>query len=191
MFEVFFGAHPILGPVSFIIIRALIVLVPFFPGVLADIPALAFFGWVPAFFYTEISILIGSSVSFALARYGKHILLRAMPVLSNVTHHGSWTERERFVAILVARLSTLPLFDYVAGFSRISYPTFLGASIIGSIPPTFLFYYFGGKIFSFGMWYGVAFLLILAALVIPPTLRKWRSLQTLPKNPHPFKNVSK
>lgn len=166
MIEPFIAAHPVLGPVSFIILRALIVLVPFFPGVLADIPALKYFGWIAGFIYTEIGILIGASLAFALARYGKKVLVRLFPVCAHAHKNTQWTERERFFAILLARLSTLPLFDYIAGFSRMSYTTFIVASIIGSVPPTFLFYYFGDKAFDFGLWYGIAFIACVIAFAV-------------------------
>ncbi|MBC8465276.1 MAG: VTT domain-containing protein [Parcubacteria group bacterium] len=180
MIEPFIVAHPILGPVSFIIFRALIVLVPFFPGVLADIPALKYFGWIAGFFYTEIGILLGASIAFALARYGKKILVRLFPFLSHAHHTSRWTERDRFFAIVITRLSTLPLFDYIAGFSRMSYTTFLSASVIGSIPPTFLFYYFGGKAFDFGLWYGVAFITCIIILAVTGTIKHIAARKTIP-----------
>ncbi len=171
MIEPFIAAHPILGPVSFIILRALIVLVPFFPGVLADIPALKYFGWIAGFFYTEIGVLLGASLAFFLARYGKKILIRVFPICAHAHKHSKWTERDRFLAILIARLSTLPLFDYIAGFSRMSYTTFITASVIGSIPPTFLFYYFGDKAFDFGLWYGVTFISIISVVALVGVVR--------------------
>jgi len=168
MFEQFITSHPVLGPLGFITARTLAVLIPGFPTVTIDIPGLLMFGMFPGFFYAEIGIILGASISFFIGRYFKKELVRFFPRLQELHTAYTHSDTRTFFVVIAMRLSTLPLFDYVTGFLNISYTHFLIATIIGSTPPTLLFYYLGTKALNFGVWYaiGFAFLGIITVIYI-------------------------
>ncbi|NTV44821.1 MAG: TVP38/TMEM64 family protein [Candidatus Yonathbacteria bacterium] len=158
MLEQFVSHHPVLGPLGFIAARGVAILIPWLPAFTIDLPGLLMFGLFPGFFYAEIGIILGASVAFWISRLFKHEILHFFPSLAGTHSSHTWSERQAFFAVLAMRLSMLPFFDYVAGFLNISFSHFFIATIIGSIPPTLFFYYFGTKAFDFSVWCGIAFI---------------------------------
>lgn len=70
------GGKIILGPIIFILIQILQVVVPVIPGGVSTAAGVLLFGPVAGFFYNYIGIVIGSMIVFLLGRrYGKPFVL--------------------------------------------------------------------------------------------------------------------
>ena len=160
MFEQLLSHHPVLGPLGFILARTIAVLIPWMPTFTVDVPGLLMFGLFPGFFYAEIGIIIGASIAFFISRVFKHEIFRFFPSLAVHKNAHTWSKNKAFIAVFLMRVSAIPFFDYVAGFLNISFLNFFIATIFESILPTFLFYYFGMKAFTFSKWYGITFVTI-------------------------------
>ena len=77
------------------------------------------------------------------------------------------------------RFITSPFFDYVsyaAGLTRMPFWTFLLSTFIGVLPFSFVIYYFGGIIFSWGLMYTAFFFIgigLLSALFGKTLIKKF------------------
>ncbi len=167
--ESFISTHPILGPLGFIVARTICVLIPWLPAFTIDVPGLLIFGLFPGFFYAEIGIITGASIAFWIARLFKHELIHFFPSLASLESTEEWSQKKTLLTVFLMRISTLPFFDYVAGFLHISFKNFFIATVFGSIGPTFVFYYFGDKAFEIDTWYGRMFI----EVVILSTIVMW------------------
>lgn len=127
----------VFAPLALIVLLAAVLVVPAIPASIFQIGAgLAFGAWL-GLLCVLIADVIGASVGFALARYwGKSILARYLDArtqtqLTNLTARISWR------GVLLLRLlpgPAYPLVSFAAGFSSISYPTYIVASFIGVLP---------------------------------------------------------
>ena len=129
-----FGA---LAPLALILALAGVLVVPVMPASVFQIGAgLAFGSWL-GLICVLVADVIGASVGFAIARHwGKTLLARyldaqAQAQLATLTEHISWR------GVILLRLlpgPAYPLVSFASGFSLISYPTYIAASLIGVFP---------------------------------------------------------
>lgn len=138
------------GPLLLIVWRILGIIFPAIPAGVVSFAVVPIFGWLNTYLYTLTGILIGTSISFWLARrfreplVGKFVSLKKLHQLE-----GELSERKRFMAIVALRLFTVPVMDfssYAAGLTRISFPKFFLATLLASLPDIVIFY-FGEQLF--------------------------------------------
>lgn len=112
-----------------------------FSAALLSIAGGVLFGPFWGVIYTLVGSNLGASLAFVMGRFfgaGMDIEL------------GGWGQRLRensFETVFLMRLMFLPydLVNYAAGFLRINYGAFLAATVLGSLPGTFSFTWFGAS----------------------------------------------
>src|SRR3990167_2388589 len=143
--------HSYLGPTLLILWRTVGIIFPAIPAGVVSFASVPIFGWLKTYLYTLTGILIGTSISFFLARRFKEPLVgRFVPLKKLHQLEGELSERKRFLAVVALRLFTVPVMDlssYAAGLTRISFPKFFLATLIASIPDIGIFY-FGEKLYQ-------------------------------------------
>ena len=145
------GNHKFLGPLLLILWRIVGIIFPIIPAGVISFAAVPIFGWFATYIYTVTGIMIGTSISFFLARKfreplaGKFVPLRKLHQLEE-----ELSERKKFLTIVALRLFTVPVMDfssYAAGLTRISFPKFFLATLIASLPDIPIFY-FGEQLYK-------------------------------------------
>lgn len=167
------ASYPVLAPVMFIALRSLAIIIPPIPGAFFDLAAIAAFGWWKGLLLAEAGIMAGASVSFLIARWLREPAVRRMASLEKIAAWESALGQTRtFWALVLLRLPTNAVFDYVsyaAGLlKQLGFGTFFLASLIGNLPGTILFFYFGGLFYRSGIYQLLVFvtaLLVLGAIL--------------------------
>ncbi len=162
------AAHPILAPVLFILLRAVPVVIAPLPGVAFDLVGLAVFGWQFGLLLALIGGHLGASIAFFIARQFREPAVQYFVPLQKLHElEAHYSERQKFLTLVSVRFITSPFFDYVsyaAGLTRMPFWTFLLSTFIGVLPFSFVIYYFGGIIFSWGLLYTAFFFVGIALL---------------------------
>lgn len=128
------------GPLIFIVLYTLRPIFLFSAAVLS-IGGGVLFGPIWGVIYTLVGSNLGATLAFFIGRFFGEGLN---------TDLGGWGDRMRknsFESVFLMRLMFLPydLVNYAAGFLRINYWAFLTATVLGSIPGTFSFTWFGAS----------------------------------------------
>lgn len=135
------------APLAYIIVYAIRPLT-LFSSVLLTLAGGFLFGPVWGVVYTVIGANLSATVAFFIGRYF------GQGVLDDETSSG-WMQRyarrmreNSFETVLIMRFIFLPydLVNYLAGFLRIGYWSFLLATVIGSIPGTIAFVFLGSSL---------------------------------------------
>ncbi len=158
-----------LGPLLFMALMALSVVISPIPSLPLDLAAGATFGAMLATTYAVIGAEIGAILSFLIGRaLGRELLTRIFRI--NVTFCEHCSDHHLALFVLLARLVPLFSFDlvsYGAGVTNMSLRAFAVATFIGMIPPTFAFTYAGSQVAS-GTWlmmtFGLAMVVMMLAL---------------------------
>ncbi len=139
-----FLAESFWGPLIFLLIYTLRPLV-LFSATLLTLAAGILFGPVWGIIYSLIGSNAGASLAFFIGRFlGQGAQASADSTI------GRYVERMRrnsFETIFIMRLMFLPydLVNYLAGFMKVSFPAFLSATALGSLPGTISFVLFGAS----------------------------------------------
>ena len=132
-----------LGPAVFILIYTIGVL--FFPATPFTIAGAVIFGKFHGMLYNLAADSLGASVSFFLGRYFLHGVARGI-----LETRMPWLDRkvaeEGFSVIFYLRIFWFPfiVLNYAAGATRIRYRDYLLGTVLGLLPPVFIFTYFVG-----------------------------------------------
>ena len=175
----FTSEHKFAGPFFLIFWRIIGIIIPAIPAGVVSFAVVPFFGWAQTYLYTLIGILVGTSISFWLARrFREPLVARFLPLKKIHKLEDSLSHKKRFAAIVALRLFTVPVMDfssYIAGLTKISFPKFFLATIIASVPDIGIFY-FGEELYkrAFGksIAVGVAMFFFIALLYF--LYRKYR-----------------
>lgn len=137
--------HPYLGPILLILWRIIGIIFPAIPAGVVSFAAVPIFGWFNTYLYTVTGIMIGTSISFFLARkFREPLVARFVPLARIHEIEDKLSARQEFLAIIGIRLFTVPVMDfssYAAGLTKISFPKFFLATLIASIPDIAIFYF--------------------------------------------------
>jgi uncharacterized membrane protein YdjX (TVP38/TMEM64 family) len=140
--------HIALAPVISIVVRVVSIILAPVPGTPIDLINISFFGKGLGFLYAEISIMLGSSINFWIARYFKESAVRNFISLEKIeVWEKRISEKSGFLGLVLIRTITAPIFDYISyvlGLSKMSFRKFFAISFIASAPTAALFYYLGG-----------------------------------------------
>lgn len=171
MVEIFYqiiAEHTILAPIVFIVVRALTIILPPFPGIIIDLAGILAFGWWKSFLYAELGIMLGSMTAFFIARYFRDRFISRFSSFKKIYEwERTLSENKKFWTLIALRLPTNSLFDYIsyaAGLTTISSGKFFLSTLLGNIPSVFLVYYLGGLSFQNGAYYTIVFLVTLVIL---------------------------
>jgi uncharacterized membrane protein YdjX (TVP38/TMEM64 family) len=132
-----------LGPVVFVLIYTIGVL--FLPATPFTIAGAVIFGKFHGMLYNLAADTLGASISFYLGRYFLHGVARGF-----LETRMPWLDRkaaeEGFSVIFYLRIFWFPfiVLNYAAGATRIRFRDFLLGTVLGLLPPVFIFTYFVG-----------------------------------------------
>lgn len=132
-----------LGPALFIFVYTLGVL--FLPATPFTIAGAVIFGKFHGMLYNLAADTLGASVSFYLGRYFLHGVARGF-----LETRMPWLDRKAaedgFSVIFYLRIFWFPfiVLNYAAGATRIRFRDYLLGTVLGLLPPVFLFTYFVG-----------------------------------------------
>jgi uncharacterized membrane protein YdjX (TVP38/TMEM64 family) len=166
-FSQFLLMHHILAPIIFIFIRIITVVIPPLPGIIIDIPAIIAFGWWQGFIFAEFGVMVGAMIAFYIARFFREPIIRRVVSLKQLEQwEQKLSTRQTFWALVAIRIPTFSVFDvinYAAGLTHIKTKTFFFATLLGSFPSMFIFFYLGeyafsNKIFFLAMIFSIIFL---------------------------------
>lgn len=178
----FTSEHKFFGPMFLIFWRILGIVVPAIPAGVVSFAVIPFFGWLQTYLYTLIGILLGTSISFWLARcFRERLVAKFVPLQKIHKLEDSLSHKKRFAAIVALRLFTVPVMDfssYIAGLTKISFAKFFLATLIASTPDIGIFY-FGEELYkrAFGksIAVGVAMLFFIALVYFLYRKYKYRN----------------
>lgn len=113
----------ILGPIIFVLIQIIQVVIPIIPGGVSLLAGVVFFGVGPGFIYNYIGIVIGSLINFFLARYyGKSFILHIVSEES-LEKYTKWTKNQKkfnwfFAICILAPVAPDDLLCLLAGLTE-------------------------------------------------------------------------
>ena len=163
------------APFVYMITMALAVIISPIPSLPLDIAAGAFFGPFLGTVYSVTGALGGAVVSFLLARYlGREFIERFLS--GHINFCTECSDRFLTKVVFLSRLLPIVSFDvvsYGAGFTKMSLKNFTVATLIGMIPLTFVYNYFGSVV-VFSKRLTLIFGIVMVALffLIPRWLEK-------------------
>lgn len=107
------------------------------------------FGTPIGFILALISMLIGSSISFAMGRFGGRRLVEKLVDLHHLAHFGFVLEKRGLAAALISY--TIPIFpsdavSFIIGLTKISYRQFIMVASLGHIPRVLIIILLGADI---------------------------------------------
>lgn len=132
-----------LGPVVFVLIYTIGVL--FLPATPFTIAGAVIFGKFYGMLYNLMGDSLGAAISFYLGRYFLHGVARGF-----LETRMPWLDRkateEGFSVIFYLRIFWFPfiVLNYAAGATRIRFRDYLLGTVLGLLPPVFIFTYFVG-----------------------------------------------
>lgn len=140
--------NPLLAPFIIIVLRIIGMVIPPIPGGLVAFALIPVIGWFWAYLYGVIGTTIGAVVAFFIARkFREKAVAHFVPLQQLHKWEATLSHKKKFWAFLLIRISTGPVMDfisYVAGLTKISFKTFLVATLIAEIPSG-LVYFLGEK----------------------------------------------
>lgn len=143
----FLDAFGIWGPISFILLQLIQVVIPIIPGGITCVAGIIIFGPFWGFIYNYIGIILGSIINFALARYYGQTLIRTLVSDKVYTKYASWLEEGAHFDKLFALAIFFPVApdDFLcmlAGLTRMTYKKFTTIILLGK-PASLLIYSLG------------------------------------------------
>jgi uncharacterized membrane protein YdjX (TVP38/TMEM64 family) len=177
-----------MGPLVFIGIQALQVIISPIPGEITGPVGGALFGTTWGLIYSTIGLTIGTLACFGLGRAWGEPLVR--PWLSEHNWNRMSFILEAEGAILCFILYLIPGFpkdilSYLFGISRMPFWLFAVVSTVGRIPGTWGISYFGAHVGDQQYIYALAFAALIAAVCLPLWYYRDRIVKRLhTKRPH-------
>lgn len=165
--------YPLLAPLIIISWRIISILIPPLPGGILSFAFIPIIGWVGAYVYGEIGLLIGATLAFFISRkFREPAARRFVPIQSLHAWEDKLSKKKEFLAFLGIRIagsSVMDFISYAAGLSKISYKKFITATVIAELPIA-VWYYFGEVAYKeyarrSGFLSGVIFLIALIVII--------------------------
>lgn len=146
----------IIGPIVFVLIQIIQVVIPVIPGGVSLLGGVVFFGAIPGFIYNYIGICIGSIINFFLARYyGRPFILHIVSE-KTLDKYMKWTKDQKkfnwfFALCILAPAAPDDVLCLLAGLTEMKFSTYFWIIILCK-PWTIAAY-------SIGLVYGANWLL--------------------------------
>ena len=138
------------GPIVFILVMAIAVVVSPIPSLPLDLAAGAAFGPFLGTTYAVLGAEIGAILSFLIARaLGREVISRLLK--ADVVFCSKCSDHHLAGLVFLSRLLPVFSFDivsYGAGLTNMTLKSFALATLVGMIPPTFALTYFGSSVIS-------------------------------------------
>lgn len=175
--------YPYLAPLIIIGIRFIGVVIAPLPGSPVMLASIAVLPWWQAWLYNFLGSTAGMIAAFLIARrFREPVVARFAPLREVTRWQEAISHRNQFWAFAGLRMITPIVFDfisYAAGLTRISFWTYLLATLAVDIPTGFIFFYFGGIAMRYSIYVLIAAggILAIAGVVAK---RKYRMLTQTP-----------
>src|SRR3989344_5382101 len=142
--------------------RFLAIVIAPLPGQPVAFMSMAVMPWWQAWFANFAGADIGAIVAFLIARKFRAPVAARFTGLANLhAFESALSQRTRFWGFLGLRFvaaGALDFFSYAAGLTKISFRTFVLATVLADIPITLAFFYFGGMAAQYGVYIMVTFI---------------------------------
>lgn len=167
-----YGSFAALIYIAIFAIRTIFIV---FPYSIMVILSGSLFGPVEGFLYSMAAVFVSASLAFFASKLlGKNFIekligYKSYQLDSKIEEHG-------FKLVLLMRISTIFPFDimnYAAGMTKVSYKSFITATLLGILPETFSLNYLGvglKKPFSLTFFLSVA--MVVLTVVVPMAVKK-------------------
>lgn len=142
--EAFIGGFGIWGPVVFVLIQIVQVIIPILPGGISCVAGVVLFGPVMGFVYNYIGICIGSLCAFLISkRYGSRFV-RSIVSPKTYERYVGWLEKgkkfDKFFALAIFfPVAPDDLLCYLAGLTRMTVKKFTAIIVLGKPASTMLY----------------------------------------------------
>ena len=154
------------GPLVFILIHLLQIIIAVLPGQFVFIAGGYVFGFTGGLLLNLVTVIAGSQIAFALARLGGRPLVKRF-VPADTLERWDWVAEQHGVLFLISGFLLPVIFpadvmNYVAGLSSMPARKFLFASFLGRLPSLILMTLIGshGLELSLEVWAIIAFAII-------------------------------
>lgn len=170
--------YPYIAPLTIIGLRFMGVVVAPLPGSPVMLASIAILPWWQAWLYNFLGSMSGSMCAFFIARkFREPVVARFAPLREIHQWQEKISQHKQFWAFAALRLVALVAFDFVnyaAGLTRMSFWTYLGATLLVDVPVGLLFFYFGGIALRYSMYFLViaTALLMVAGVVVKLRYRR-------------------
>ena len=146
MFTVHLKQLGVFGPIIFLIIQIIQVVIPIIPGGLVSVAGHFVFGVLWGFIYNFIGIFIGSVIAFMLSRKYGEFVVKCFVSDEIYDKYMGWTQKENKFAWIFGTLLFLPFAPddtlvMIAGLTRMRFKTFLLIFIPTKMVSTYVFTY--------------------------------------------------
>ena len=134
--EAFILGTGIWGPLIFMVIQALQVVIPMLPGFVTCIAGAVVFGPVPGFFYSYIGVCVGSILAFYIARRFGTGFVRRLVSEKHYEKYIRWLEKGNKFDLFFAAAIFLPtapddVLCFIAGLTRMTWKRFAAFILVG------------------------------------------------------------
>ncbi|MDP9311213.1 MAG: TVP38/TMEM64 family protein [Chloroflexota bacterium] len=122
-----------------------------------------------------VSAIAAAALSFGLAQALGRSAVQGLIGKAGLESADRWFARYGVYAVLVARLVPIVSFDvisYAAGLTRMSFWGFLGATVLGMLPATFLYSYLGEQAPQYVWVLLLAFVIVIVGVAIAAIIRR-------------------
>ncbi|MCT6812809.1 MAG: VTT domain-containing protein, partial [Lactobacillus helsingborgensis] len=126
----------IIGPIIFVVIQIIQVVIPIIPGGVSLLGGVIFFGPVAGFIYNYVGICVGSIINFFLARfYGRPFILHIVSE-KTLDKYMKWTKNQSkfnwfFAICIVAPMAPDDVLCLLAGLTDMKFWTYFWIIILG------------------------------------------------------------
>ncbi|MBF0780822.1 TVP38/TMEM64 family protein [Granulicatella sp. 19428wC4_WM01] len=144
MFEVHLRQLGVFGPIIFMIIQVIQVVLPIIPGGAVTLSGTVVFGYVWGFVYNYTGIFIGSMIAFHLARRYGEFFVKCFISDESYDKYLGWTRNEKRFSWILGILFFLPaapddILCMIAGLTTMSFKKFVLIFIPTKAVSTFVF----------------------------------------------------
>lgn len=125
----------VIGPLIFVLIQIVQVVIPIIPGGISLLGGVVFFGPVAGFLYNYIGICIGSLINFFLARYYGRAFIFHIVSEKTLAKYMKWTKNQRkfnwfFALCILAPAAPDDVLCLLAGLTEMKFWTYFWIIIL-------------------------------------------------------------
>ncbi len=157
-------SYPLFAPLIIMFFRFIGVVLAPLPGSPTAFASMALLPWREAFMYNFIGSELGSVAAFFIARHFREPVVEYVAPFKKVREwQNKISEKRQFWGFAGLRVISVTAFDFVsyaAGLSKLSFRTFLVASLLVDIPVSLLFFYLGGLAVGYSVFLFAVFSVI-------------------------------
>jgi len=168
----------IMAPIVYIIIYSFLSML-FFPGSILSISGGILFGTFKGTLYALVGAIIGGTLAFLVARYfGQKLVDRILEKrFKNLDKQSHKLKEKGFISVLILRLLPFIPFNIVnfsLGITKIKFRDYFLATLVGILPGTLLYTYFGDAIAEFNFRNIIISILLMILLFILIYIYRYR-----------------